>query len=1262
MRTTTLRTLAPFALLTATLAMASLLALGAVAAPRVDDPVAELGAAHERAFEAWTEDRLATAGEELCAGVRHAAATLAELEDEAAASALADEIEYALVRLWSMLSVTQNRAWIAEHLAGVEIDPRHGAAHAVLVRLQDADSLRVHPLFRFGFVGPFDNERGAGLDRLPAAATDPRQDAFEGKVRTVVPRTTPDAAPPSGAVELAELIDPWDQACVVARTFVRAPRAGDALLYFAASSEARVWVNGEGVLTLLGRRLLVPDAHAAPIRLEAGWNEIAVLVGGEDEPPVFTARLAEAGTARPLDLEHRATPPDAAFPLALTKARVDAPAPPPGIRRRVAAADDARSVLRRSILASFYQPVPLSDRPGRADATRALELAPDSLDARIQFAQSVRDAGSSVEIDVNPWLDALDQVLELAPDSAWAWRQRALHSGWAQPFAERALDEIDRALDGNPDSALARVMRGALLDSIGRGSLGDLERRRLLDHPHADLWVALVAGAAEVLEPNDPRREALARAAFEATSDPSYLSELAWYESQSGPVDAVRSVESRTRTALQQAPWNVGLRVGAAAQLVGIGETDRALAWIDEALALAPERASTHRWLSRALLAAGDEEAAVAALERLLELDFSAEDDRRLLEQLRSEGVEPFHEPYREPLAEVIARTASPEVDTGDAGPGGPEETSREVLLSRLVVDVQPDGTAKRYYRLVTRVLNDRGARDMDRIPFRAFGNQEVRVLTADVQRADGTVERARTGRSSFGMVVDLPPLERGDVVDVEWRVDDLFPTFFGQYFGLRTGFAPDPSVPTFESHVVLRNSPELPLVTHARRGAPAPVERTLEDGTVELSWRMDDLAPLDPEPFMPPSDELLPTVEASSYPSWDAFGTWWWDLIEEEIRVSDEMRAKVRELTADATTPLEKLRAIYDFVVTDIRYNAWEFGVHGYQPYSAPVIFSRGFGDCKDKAILLRALLGEVGIEAWPVLIDAQDRRDAEDLTLALVEHFNHCIAYVPEQGGLDAMFLDGTARFHPLGVLPAMDDGAEVLVVKDGVVERRSVPMPPADEHRVEQDATLTLAADGSAEVRLVRRAFGRNGPGDRAAFTGSAEDRRAAAERMLSGLFGPLSGEASVTTSDLEDLDTPVRVEVSARAERVADPVDGGLEVPVVPRAFGLLQGLASESVADRDSDLLLGSPRADLRTTTVVLPSGLGATDLPEPVALRCEDAEYELRVERTEDGWRVHERLAFTTNRIPVERYGAFRTFAMGVDEAQSADLRAEPVR
>ena len=65
------------------------------------------------------------------------------------------------------------------------------------------------------------------------------------------------------------------------------------------------------------------------------------------------------------------------------------------------------------------------------------------------------------------------------------------------------------------------------------------------------------------------------------------------------------------------------------------------------------------------------------------------------------------------------------------------------------------------------------------------------------------------------------------------------------------------------------------------------------------------------------------------------------------------------RPSAAPGTPDEQRIAAIYRFVTTDVRYEAWEFGVHGYKPYSTSVIYERRHGDCKDKATLLASLFG---------------------------------------------------------------------------------------------------------------------------------------------------------------------------------------------------------------------------------------------------------------------------------------------------------------
>ncbi|MEZ5978100.1 MAG: DUF3857 domain-containing protein [Planctomycetota bacterium] len=1235
------------------LAAAAALAPLPTTAPQ--DAVQTLREADRAAFDAWSHDRLAEALDGLSTAVAASARELATVGDADLASRLADDTEFALVDLRAFARDASDLPSLERRLAGVSIDPEHGDAFARLAWIAKDGGERLGAIVDWQFVGPFDNERGGGIDAPLPPYSAPDAPSYSGKVREVAWRRTPLVRPTRSVVDLGELVDPSSSVCVLARTWVRSEVEREALVFLGFTEEARAWVGGASVLVEKGERDFEPDAHAVAIHLDEGWNEIAVLVGSRGGAPAFTARLAERGTSRPLALACSPEPPDGVVPCELDAA-TDAPLRDvaTGARARWADDDGALGALRRSVLERAFDASPRSERAGREDAARAVELAPDDVRALIQRAVTLDERGSSAEKDVNPWLHALDDVLAVDPENVWALRQKALHAMWNQPTFERSLELLDRALAIEPASVPALVLKAAVLDRLDQPARARVVREQVVDMPESRTWPAARWSCTGVLRAGDPRRAEIARAAFEANGDSSAMEAWAWAEiaslGTSGDLDAL---DRFARERVARDAWSVNARLTAATEFVSVGEPDRALDWLDEALELAPERPSLHKWRARALLAKGDVENAVSALERELEYDFSAEDERRLLEHLRSVGADPFHQPYLEPLDDVLARSSGPpEV--------GSPRSSREVLLNRVVVEIQPDGTAKRYHRLVQRVLTERGARDLDRIPFRAFGNQEVRVLTADVRGVDGRTKRAETGRSTWGMLVDLPPLAVGDVVDLEWRTDDLRPTFFGEYFGMNEPFAPDATVPTQDGDIVVIAPKELPIVHHERAGAPAPVVSPRDDGSTEYRWRMRDVAPIDPEPLMPPAEETAAAVQVSTYPSWQAFGTWWWNLIEQEMQASPEMRSKVAELTQDCTTPLEKLRAVYEFVVTDIRYNAWEFGVHGYQPYSAPVIFSRGFGDCKDKAILMRTLLGVAGIEAWPVLIRAEDRRPEEDHALALVEHFNHCIVWVPEQDGIPGMFLDGTARLHPFGEVPSMDAGADVLVVEKSGIEQREVPFPTAEHNELVLEHTVVLGADGPTSASLTVRPSGRYGAADRTRYTGGEEQRSEEATRVFARTFGPTSAPVASTFSDLEDLREPVVYTLSGRPDSFGRETDTGRELPATLRRHGLLSSVARES--ERRTDLLLDVPFSVDTTTRYVLGDGLVAAQAPPDASVECPDGAYSFTVRAEPDGWTVTEHFEIRTHRVPAERYAQFREFARRVDAAQEAVFEVEVAR
>ncbi len=95
--------------------------------------------------------------------------------------------------------------------------------------------------------------------------------------------------------------------------------------------------------------------------------------------------------------------------------------------------------------------------------------------------------------------------------------------------------------------------------------------------------------------------------------------------------------------------------------------------------------------------------------------------------------------------------------------------------------------------------------------------------------------------------------------------------------------------------------------------------------------------------------------------------------------------------------------------MVSNTRYVALEFGIHGYKPYRVDRVLARRFGDCKDKASLIHTMLKVAGVDSRMVLLRMRTLGSLVEEPASLAA-FNHAIVYIPKY----EMFLDGTAEFH--------------------------------------------------------------------------------------------------------------------------------------------------------------------------------------------------------------------------------------------------------
>ena len=96
-----------------------------------------------------------------------------------------------------------------------------------------------------------------------------------------------------------------------------------------------------------------------------------------------------------------------------------------------------------------------------------------------------------------------------------------------------------------------------------------------------------------------------------------------------------------------------------------------------------------------------------------------------------------------------------------------------------------------------------------------------------------------------------------------------------------------------------------------------------------------------------------------------------------------------------------EKEAVILDYVDRVVRYTGIEFGEAAIVPHNPAETLALKYGDCKDKATLLVAMLRAAGIPSYVALLNAGSRLDVPS-DLPGMGLFDHAIVYVPGKPAL--------------------------------------------------------------------------------------------------------------------------------------------------------------------------------------------------------------------------------------------------------------------
>jgi hypothetical protein len=448
------------------------------------------------------------------------------------------------------------------------------------------------------------------------------------------------------------------------------------------------------------------------------------------------------------------------------------------------------------------------------------------------------------------------------------------------------------------------------------------------------------------------------------------------------------------------------------------------------------------------------------------------------------------------------------------------------------------------------------------------------------------------------------------------------------------------------------------------------------------LQWAVRDVQGIRYEPDMPPLSGVAGKMIVSFFPAggtsrknelttWEDMGNWYENLISGRVDPSEAIKQEVASLTAGKSALLPKMQAIAGFMQHDVRYVEIQLGIGGFQPHPAADVFLHRYGDCKDKATLMRAMLHGIGVDSYHVLINTH--RGSVTRETPAHNGFNHVILAIklPEDvkdpsliavsqnskmGRL--LFFDPTNEVTPFGQIGGpLQANFGLLVTPDGG-ELVELPQQPSDMNSIQRVGRLTLDAKGVLkgdvkEVRLGDRAWSERW---RLRTVTKDADRIKSIESLLGGSLSSFQiTRASV--ANLDQTDQPFGFNYTFEADNYAK--NAGNLLLVRPRVLGSKSWGVLETKEPRKFPLEFEGPSRDTDTFDIALPAGYEVDELPPPTDVEFSFGSYHSKTEASGQVLHYTRSIEIKELSVPVGKMDELRKFyrMIASDERNTAVLK-----
>jgi transglutaminase-like putative cysteine protease len=510
------------------------------------------------------------------------------------------------------------------------------------------------------------------------------------------------------------------------------------------------------------------------------------------------------------------------------------------------------------------------------------------------------------------------------------------------------------------------------------------------------------------------------------------------------------------------------------------------------------------------------------------------------------------------------------------------------------------------------------------------------------------------TNAPAFGDIkitaIVFPQISVGASKTYHYRLKQIKP-LFENHFSMLEAF---PVIIDIKSATVTLIAPEdLKIYIQAIDVEGGQVESDIQ-GKSKWAWTIKGQKGQMPEPGAINVVNYSPRVAATTFENSGEAADAYLKGAADKEKVTDEVRELADKITTGLTSSRDRATALYHWVAGNIRYVALNFGLGGVVPRDADSIIQSGYGDCKDKVVLLNALLTAKGIQSAPVLIDATNVYWQPEVAI-VPGVYNHAITYLPEFD----LFLDPTSETAPFGVIPVTEHSKYALVTRglDKGAGIKMLPEPSPKESNIETITTIAIDDNGTAKGQSTIRARGGMEFVMRSAIAVVPPGQEGQFARTLMARAGQ-QGEGTLSSSDPRNLTEDFKMETEFTVQNaMLLPGPGALILPAGVPIHSPIRGLASQVNQPERTFPMYCSGYEKVEITTLTLPDSVKVTQLPRPVNVQNEYGSYGATYEQNGQTIKVERRLSVETPRglCPPEGYPLIRELGQVIGR----DMRAQ---